>query len=45
MTEVVSQNGVDCVRWQVKSFFQAQQGVSRKESAENSLLEMFRIGW
>jgi hypothetical protein len=44
MTEIVLQNGVDCVGWQLKSLFQAWRGVSQEESTENSLLEMFRMG-
>jgi hypothetical protein len=45
MTEMVLQNDVDRVGWQLKSLFQARQGVSQEESTENSLLEMLRMGW
>jgi hypothetical protein len=45
MTEMVLKNGVSRVDWQLKSLFQARQGVSQEKLAENSLLEMFRMGW
>jgi hypothetical protein len=45
MPKTVSQNGVDRVGWQLKNLFQAQQGVYKEESADNSLLHMFRMDW
>jgi hypothetical protein len=45
MTEMVLQFGVDRVGWQLKSLFQARQGVFQEETAENSLLVMFRMDW
>jgi hypothetical protein len=45
MTEMVLQNDVDRIGWQLKSLFQTRQEVSQEESAENSLMEMFRMGW